>query len=169
MADTKSSQPKGNLNWYEGDEWKRPYPVRNDVAQEGNEVVVLRYWKVKKGAFPAYLKARKEAVWPYFEKLGCRPVGMWKVTHPEIPGGQVGVDSPDYDEIYLMTRYASVEHWKATRETFKHGGNGPDWEKCMKALEELAPLTLETSLTFLEGCKWDSAPHFMPALDERFK
>ena len=36
-------------------------------------------------------------------------------------------DSEDYDEAILLTRYASRDHWKMTRETYKHGGNGADW------------------------------------------
>ena len=28
----------------------RPHPVRNDVAQPGEEIVTLRYFKIKKGS-----------------------------------------------------------------------------------------------------------------------
>ncbi len=122
-----------------------PKPIRNDVAQSGEEISTLRYFKIKKGTFPEFLKASQEGVWPYFEKIGSRVVGMWKVIHPPIEGG---TDSADYDEVYLMTRYASVAHWEASREPQKHGGNGPDWEACRKALELRASLTLETKVTF---------------------
>src|SRR4030095_5193087 len=87
----------------------RPRPVRNNVAQPGEEVVTLRYFKIKKGTFDQFLKASVEGVWPYFDKIGARIVGMWKVITPEgvADGPQA---SKDYEEVYLLTRYASVEH-----------------------------------------------------------
>lgn len=143
-----------------------PKPVRNDVAQPGEEILTLRYFKIKKGTFPEFLKASQEGVWPFFEKLGARVVGMWQVIHSEVEGG---TENPDYDEVYLMTRYASVEHWAASREPQKHGGNGPDWEACRKALETRRALTLETRVTFLQGSTWQSPPVFMPGLDEKYE
>lgn len=145
----------------------RPYPVRNDAARAGEEVVVLRYWKVKKGSFDEFLKASQDGVWPYFEKLGARIVGLWKVVHPEIDGETAGTDNSDHDEIYLVTRYASVDHWRMTRETFKHGGNGPDFEQCKKSLAVRQSFTLDSSATFLQGCKWDNSPWYMPAVVEQ--
>jgi hypothetical protein len=41
-----------------------PRPIRNNVAQPGEEVVTLRYFKIKKGAFDQFLKASVEGVWP---------------------------------------------------------------------------------------------------------
>lgn len=79
-----------------------PRPVRNDVAQPGEEIVTLRYFRIKKGTFDQFLKASKEGVWPYFEKLGSRVIGMWQVI---APSGVEGVTplSKDYDEVYLST------------------------------------------------------------------
>src|SRR5262245_66012145 len=112
----------------------QPRPVRNNVAQPGEEVVTLRYFKIKKGTFDQFLKTCVEGVWPYFEKIGARIVGMWKVVTPEgvADGPQA---SGDYDEVYLMTRYARVEDWRETRDTAHHGGNGAEWEECTAALE----------------------------------
>jgi hypothetical protein len=143
-----------------------PRPVRNDVTQPGEEISTLRYFKIKKGTFPEFLKASQEGVWPYFEKIGSRVVGMWKVVHPPVEGD---VESADYDEVYLMTRYASVAHWEASREPQKHGGNGPDWEACKKALDLRASLTLETKVTFLQGDSRNNPPMFLPGLDEKFE
>jgi hypothetical protein len=141
-------------------------PVRNDVAQPGEEVLTLRYFKIKKGTFPEFLKASQQGVWPFFEKLGARVVGMWKVIYPEV---STDPEIPDYDEVWLMTRYASVEHWAASREPQKHGGNGPDWEACRKALETRRALTLETRVQFLQGSTWQSPPAFLPGLDEKYE
>jgi hypothetical protein len=50
----------------------RPRPVRNDVAQPGEEIVTLRYFKIKKGSFDEFLRVSVEGVWPYLDKQGCR-------------------------------------------------------------------------------------------------
>ncbi len=146
-----------------------PLPVRNDVAQAGDEVVALRHFKIKKGGFEAFYGASVTGVWPYFEKMGARIIGMWKVVHPTVDGKAAGTDSPDHDDVYLVTRYASLDHWKMTRETVKHGGNGPDWDACREALGVRRDLTLDTSVSFLQGHKWDSAPWYMPGLDEGYE
>jgi hypothetical protein len=57
----------------------KPQPVRNDVAQGGEEVITIRYFRIKKGTFEQFLKASQEDVWPYFDKIGARVIGMWKV------------------------------------------------------------------------------------------
>ena len=134
-------------------------PVRNDVAQPGDEILTLRYFRIKKGSFPEFLKASQEGVWPFFEKIGARVVGMWQVIHPEV---STDPESPDYDEVWLMTRYASVDHWAASREPTKHGGNGPDWDACKAALDLRRSLTVETSVQFLKGSTWQNPPAFMP-------
>ncbi len=145
-----------------------PRPVRNDVAQPGEEIVTLRYFRIKKGTFDQFLKASKEGVWPYFEKLGSRVIGMWQVIAPAGVEGATTV-SKDYDEVYLSTRYASVEHWKASRETIRHGGNGPDWVKCKAALDLRQSLTLSSHVIFLKGSMAPGGPYFMPGLDESYE
>lgn len=145
-----------------------PRPVRNNVAQPGEEIVTLRYFKIKKGTFDQFLKASVEGVWPYFEKIGSRVVGMWKVITPEgvTDGPQA---SKDYDEVYLLTRYAGVEHWRATRETVRLGGNGPDWDKCKAALDLRQSLTISSNVIFLKGQIASGGPYFMPGLDETYE
>ena len=95
-----------------------PHPVRNDAARAGQEIVTLRYFKIKKGAFDQFLKASEEGVWPYFEKIGSRVVGMWQAIQAEGVDGAPKL-SPDFDEVYLMTRYASLEHWASTRDAVR--------------------------------------------------
>jgi hypothetical protein len=137
--------------------------VRNDVAQPSSPIVTKRYFKIKKGAFPQFLKVSQEGVWPFFEKIGSRVVGMWKVIHTEQSGSKA---SPDYDEVILMTQYASVEHWKASRKMAEMGGNGPDWKKAREAIELRRSLTFETTLQFLQGSTWHNPPYYMPGLEE---
>ena len=159
-------QFRGGLN--QTREQDTPRPVRNDVAQPGEEIVTLRYFKIKKGTFDQFLKASVEGVWPYFEKLGSRVIGMWQVITPE------GVDgappaSKDYDEVYLSTRYAGIEHWKASRDAVLHGGNGPDWVKCKAALDLRQSLTISTNVIFLKGRMAPGGPYFMPGLNETYE
>ena len=165
----KPSQDKtfrGGLNQVKDQEV--PHPVRNDVAQPGEEIVTLRYFKIKKGSFDQFLKASVEGVWPYFEKLGSRVIGMWQVFTPAGVDGATAT-SKDYDEVYLSTRYASVEHWKASRDTVLHGGNGPDWLKCKAALDLRQSLTISSTVIFLKGQMASNGPYFMPGLNETYE
>ena len=49
---------------------------------------------------------RTDTHWPYFERLGARVVGQWQAHAPA---------SADCDDVYRLVRYASFEHWEATR------------------------------------------------------
>ena len=165
-VDKQATQDKpfrGGLN--QVNEQEPPRPVRNDVAQPGEEVVTLRYFRIKKGSFDQFLKASVEGVWPYFEKLGSRVIGMWQVITPAGVEGAPAA-SKDYDEVYLSTRYASIEHWKASRDTVQHGGNGPDWVKCKAALDLRQSLTISSNVIFLKGTMAPGGPYFMPGLNE---
>lgn len=139
-------------------------PVRNLAARPGEEIVTIRYFKIRKGSFPQFLEASQKGVWPFFEKIGARIVGMWQVI--PAPGGSPG--SPDYDEAYLTTRYASLEHWAATRDAAALGGDGPDYAALQTALAIRQSLTLETKVTFLKGATGPLGPVFMPPTGEKF-
>ncbi len=168
-ADKQATQDKpfrGGLN--QVNEQEPPRPVRNDVAQPGEEIVTLRYFKIKKGSFDQFLKASVEGVWPYFEKLGSRVIGMWQVITPAGVEGAPAANK-DYDEVYLSTRYASIEHWKASRDTVQHGGNGPDWVRCKAALDLRQSLTISSNVIFLKGTMAPGGPYFMPGLNETYE
>lgn len=139
-------------------------PARNLSPQAGQEITTIRYWKIRKGAFPQFLKASQDGIWPYFEKIGARVVGMWQVVSP--PGGKEA--SPDYDEVYLTTRYASIEHWAATRDAAAMGGDGPDYAALQAALAVRQSLTIETKVTFMQGVVGPLAPVYMPGTGETF-
>ncbi len=139
-------------------------PVRNLSPQAGQEVTTIRYWKIRKGGFPQFLKASQDGIWPYFEKIGARIVGMWKV----VPAPGEREVSADYDEVYLTTRYASVDHWAATRDAAALGGDGPDYAALQAALAVRQSLTIETKVTFLQGVVGPLPPVFMPGTGETF-
>jgi hypothetical protein len=164
-AQQASSNPEpfeGELNPVAGE---APRPVRNAAHQPGREVVTLRYFKIKHGTFPEFLAASRDQIWPYFEKLGARVIGMWRVVPP--PGAQR--EPREYDEVYLATRYASAAHWAATRDTALHGGNGPDFEACRRGLAYRESVTLATHVLFLEGELAPGGPYFMPGLPESYE
>ena len=152
-----------------GGDTARPEPVRNQAAaldQIGADgIVTLRYWKIRKGSFPEFLAASENGVWPYFEKIGSRVIGMWQV----LPTPGEAEASADYDEVYLATRYASVEHWAATRDAVSLGGDGPDYQALQDALAIRRDLTIETRLTFLSGATGPMGPYFLPGTMEAFE
>jgi hypothetical protein len=139
-------------------------PVRNLTPQAGEEITTIRYWKIRKGTFPQFLEASQKGVWPFFEKIGARVVGMWQV----IPPPDQTEASPDYDEVYLTTRYASLDHWAATRDAAAMGGDGPDYAALQAALAVRQSLTIETKVTFMKGVVGPLPPVFMPGTGETF-
>ncbi|MGD2131441.1 MAG: NIPSNAP family protein [Maricaulaceae bacterium] len=140
-------------------------PVRNLAAAEtGEEIVTIRYWKIQKGSFPEFLEASQTGVWPYFEKIGARVIGMWLV----VPGPDQEEASAEYDEVYLATRYASLAHWEATRDAVRLGGDGEDYRALQAALATRRALTLETNVQFLQGATGPFGPYFLPGTGETF-
>lgn len=143
-------------------------PVRNDVEKPGQEIATLRYFKIKKGAFDQFYQVSSEGVWPFGQKMGTRVIGQWKIIYPGPPACE-RVESPDYDEVLMMTRYASYEHWQATRDRKGLGGDGPDYQKSEEALALRRSLTLETSVQFFQGYMYHSPPKYLPGLNEKYR
>ncbi len=152
-------------------------PVRSARARRGEEIVTLRHFRIRKGTFEEFSRLSREGVWPYFEKNGTRIVGQWRRVYPtpdalDRGGTALGAtETADFDEVYMMARYASYEHWQATRPAVmaRLGGNGPDYEACVEALERRRDLTLETSVRFLRGHFYGSPPVHLPPLDETYR
>ena len=143
--------------------------VRTEAARDGREVVELRYQRIAKGAFGRFVVETREAVWPWEEKLGARPLGQWKVIYPDAPSRTK--ESPDFDEVITMTRYASRDHWLAMApdRAILLGGNGPDWRAWRAALDAQGRLTRDTSVELMQGEMYASPPIFTPALPERYR
>jgi hypothetical protein len=143
--------------------------VRNDVAQPGTETIELVYARIRKGAFDEILEATVDHVWPFEEKIGARPIGQWKVIYPDEPSRTE--ESSDYDEMITMTRYASYDHYLATRpgQAVLIGGNGPDWQVWRDALAARGRLVTQTAVEFLQGFNHMSPPMYQPALRETYR
>ena len=69
--------------------------VQNQVAQPSQPITTMRYWRIEKGGFPRFLRTSQEGVWPYFEKIGARVVGMWKVLSV-VPDDEAGLVNSGY-------------------------------------------------------------------------
>ena len=142
-----------------------PQPVRNDVRQKGEEVLVFRHQELVKGGHDSYYRISRDGVWPWYEKIGNRVVGQWMVIHPD------GSPEPvDHDDSYRLARYASYEHWKATRRGQIYGGNGPDYQANVAALRDRKHYEKGSDgAFFLQGVMATITPHYMPALDEKYE
>lgn len=144
-----------------------PRPVALTAAQANDEILVLRYRRIKKGAFQELYEIGRDGTWPYLEKIGVRPVGQWKVAY--LPAG-TPVESPDYDEVYGLARYASLEHYEAiSASPVSLGGDGPDYDAAVRAFELIDELTLESSVRFLKGPLFDSPPVYAPPVDAEYR
>lgn len=143
--------------------------VRTDVAQPGQEILELRYQRIAKGSFDRLLTSTRDSVWPWEEKLGARPMGQWKVIHPDAPSRTA--ENPAYDEAVTITRYASYAHWQAMQPDVAvfMGGNGPDYVAWSQALNAQKAFVRETTGEFMQGYMYNSPPIFMPGLAERYR
>lgn len=142
-----------------------PAPLVQSAPESSDEIAVLRHFRIKKGTFDEFHKVSADKVWPYYEKAGARIVGMWQVTYPEITG-QTKRESKGYDEVYLLTRYTSLEHWQATRDggIGQLAGNGPDVANLQDGLRIRAGLSLpqgpDGQITVLRGQFAGNGPNF---------
>jgi hypothetical protein len=143
-----------------------PIGVRNQTAQPGREVLVLRHQELRKGAHDDYYRASREGVWPWYEKIGTRIVGQWLVVDP------TGRTTTERDDAYRLARYASFEHWRATRDQSNAtlGGNGLDRQKSLDSGRERTGVqTGSKGAYFLQGEYADARPLYMPGLAETYE
>jgi len=74
-------------------------------------------------------------------------------------------------DAYRLARYASFDHWRATRDPVNAGigGNGGDRRAWRDALAAQAKLARDTTEEIMLGEMYGSPPVFMPALAERYR
>jgi hypothetical protein len=147
-----------------------PKAVRNAQPIPGEEITILRSFKIKKGSYAEFHRRSVEGIWPFFEKIGARVIGMWQVDPTAIDSENDAENDAEneknYDEAILLTRYASLGHWRASRSGIDLGGNGPDAEALVAAHTYRQSVTLETSFQVLRGSLARNGPYFMPAVEE---
>jgi hypothetical protein len=94
--------------------------VRNDVPRIGQqEVLMMRHAYLDKGGYDYWFEQSSQNVWPWFERLGARMLGDFQIIYPESTS-----PNPDQDEAIRFARYASYEHWQATRPNDSSGSTG---------------------------------------------
>jgi hypothetical protein len=144
--------------------FKEPIEVRNHQSIPGEEIAILRYFKIKEGSYDKFLGVSEQDIWPFAEKMGARVVGMWKVDRQALG---LKKSSEKIEEAYLLTRYASLEHWHASRDGIVQlAGNGEDARVALEALNFRDSVTLETNFVVLKGSLAQAGPYFMPAMKD---
>ncbi|MDE0199170.1 MAG: hypothetical protein OXK78_13310 [Caldilineaceae bacterium] len=141
-------------------------PVRYDVPVPGEAIAELICWRVAKGAFAEFDSLTREGMLPAITKMGARGVGIWKLIYPE---PAIGEEHEDYDEIMMITRYASYEHWQACNDPVRLIGNGPDCRALMDASSRRDSLIRDQWRRFLQGELYHSPPTYAPPLDEDYR
>ena len=85
--------------------------VRNDVPRIGQqEIIMMRHAYLDEGSYDYWYEQSSTKVWPWFERLGARILGDFEIIYPEDED-----TTPGQDEALRFARYASYEHWQATR------------------------------------------------------
>ena len=94
-------------------------------------IYTMRTFQVAREHYQEFVRLSEEEMWPAFEEMGGRALGLWIVTM----GGR--------ERIVLMARYESLAHWQETRSM------GPPGGILRKAVAERAKLIDDTDLIAL--------------------
>ncbi|MDA1371996.1 MAG: hypothetical protein O2971_14685 [Proteobacteria bacterium] len=150
-------------------------PVRNDVPKVGQqEVIMMRHAYLNEGSYAYWYEQSAQKVWPWFERLGARIVGDFEIIYPE------GDDAtPGQDEALRFARYASYEHWQATRPNAGSGstggslrlaGNGALFNANNDGLSSRRQVSQGSrGGYFLMGYMAETRPIYMPGLGEQYE
>ena len=134
--------------------------VRSAAALPGEPILGLEYRRIQKGSFAQYHQITRDQLYPYLEKIGVRPVGQWQVLY--LPNSNA-VERSDYDEVYTLTHYASLEHYQTIQsDPAALGGDGPDFQAMASGVNALESLSLQSSTEFLRGTLFGSPPVHAP-------
>ena len=134
--------------------------VSSAAARPGEPILGLEYRRIQKGSFEQYHLITRDQLYPYLEKIGVRPIGQWRVLY--LPNSSAE-ESSDYDEIYTLTHYASLEHYTAIRSNpAALGGDGPDYQLMISGSRILEGMSLQNSTEFLRGPLFGSPPVYAP-------
>jgi len=68
----------------------------------------------------------------------------------------------------VWTRYAGIDHWKATRDATSLGGDGPVWKNARTASPAPEPNDHYRGY-FCKGAMAANQPIFMPGLNEAYE
>jgi hypothetical protein len=103
---------------------------------------------------------------PALNKMGIRGLGIWQLIYPEPATSE---EHDDYDEVMMIQRYASYEHWQACKNPMRIIGNGPDFKTLEEASSQRESLIQDKWHRFLQGELYRSPPTYIPPLSENYK
>ena len=116
-------------------------------------VYSLRSWKVRKDSFDEMLRVHQAYIMPFYERLGVRYLGFWV----EIPGPDQPVDA-GYDNVYMLTRYDSIEHWQETRAPWAWRESDEDFLRMAMAIAQRRSYAIDEHHQFLSGYEGGHPP-----------
>ncbi len=91
-------------------------------------------------------------------------MGQWKVIESKSPAPS------DLEDVYRLVRYASIEHWQATRFQTSLVGNGPAFDKSLAGFSTRDAIEKGSKgIYFLQGKMAPGGPYFMPGLQEQYE
>jgi len=75
-----------------------------DTPDGAPGIYALRSFQVRPGDVAEFVRRSEEAVWPWYEAQGARPLGLWRAHVAERP------------LIWMLTHYADLGVWEASRD-----------------------------------------------------
>jgi hypothetical protein len=111
-----------------------------DAPETEPGIYTLRTFRVRPRDDGEFAHLTEEAIWPWFETMGSRHLGLWRAIIAEDP------------QLYMLSRYDDLAHWQATR------GAGPEpddasqrqrWRAARDALARRAALTQHSGVRVL--------------------
>ncbi|MHB8575738.1 MAG: NIPSNAP family protein [Dehalococcoidia bacterium] len=117
---------------------RREPPENAPEAAPG--IYTLRSFSVHPRDDAAFVRLTESVIWPWFETMGTRHLGVWRTSVAEDP------------RIYMLSRYDDLAHWEATRAA------GPEpadsalrgrWQAAREALRDRAQLTQGSGMRVL--------------------
>ena len=113
-----------------------------DAPETAPSLYTLRTFRVRPRDDAEFARITEEVIWPWFETMGSRHLGLWRAVIAEDP------------QLYMLSRYDDLAHWQATR------GAGPEpddssvrhqWQAAREALARRAELTQHSGVRVLRS------------------
>jgi len=141
-------------------------PVRYDNPVLGDEVAEVTWWRIAKGRFGDFDALTREGMLPVFRKMGARGLGIWKLIYPE---PAIGEENEGYDEVMMIVKYASYQHWLACNDPARLIGDGPDYQAYAEARDSRDRLIIDSRQRFIKGILFNNPPAFVPPMPESYR
>jgi hypothetical protein len=140
-------------------------PVRYDHPVLGDEIAEVIWFRIAKGRFDEFDALTRDDMLPVIRKMGVRGLGIWKLIYP---APAIGEENDDYDEVMMIMRYASYQHWQACKSPARLIGDGPDYQAYAAAESRRDELTLGKRQRFIKGIMFGNPAAFTPPLPESY-